>query len=145
MPGERSIYKPWLRYRYDDLSKKSADLEQELADAMTNHEKELNSIQNEHCLIKTLLWWIVYLTNEITALQHMCETKTAENGKVDCFKWLLEKIHKELESLRSQLPATLSGDESAIHQQMEYIDKKLQTTLRRVLEIKEESESIVWV
>lgn len=43
MPGERSIYKPWLRYRYDDLSKKSADLEQELADAMMNHEKELNS------------------------------------------------------------------------------------------------------
>lgn len=56
---------------------------------------------------------------------------------------ILEKIQKELEALRSQLVPAHSEDESSIHQQMEYIDKKLQTTLRRVLEIKEESENIV--
>lgn len=60
-------------------------MEQELTDAMMNHEKELNSIQNEHGFVDTSIWWIVYLTNEITALQHMCEAKAAENGTIIAF------------------------------------------------------------
>ena len=53
-----------------------------------------------------------------------------------------EQLQQTLSENTPSLPLS-TPDLSSFHQQLEYIDKKLQSTLQRVLEVKEESDRIV--
>jgi hypothetical protein len=53
-----------------------------------------------------------------------------------------EQLQQTLSEHTSSLPPS-TPDLSSFHQQLEYIDKKLQSTLQRVLDVKEESDRIV--
>ena len=65
-------------------------MEKEFGLVILNHEKEISDYQKQQCKGNLFNSCIVFLSSEITALQHMCEAKVAENSIV--FFYLSELI-----------------------------------------------------
>ncbi|KAK8826887.1 hypothetical protein WA556_004474 [Blastocystis sp. ATCC 50177/Nand II] len=110
----------WAK-KHDTLLTRATALEKERNELTAQHEKEVCELQNQ----------LTYSNSERTALQHLCEAKTAE----------IESLKQAQTAQTIQQGKTTGGASESIHQeQMAYLDTKMQKVLQRMNDVRVEFE-----